>query len=123
MSMTPEEILRSFNQAKFPAKQVKILAELNCSTTQEIERILIEQGVDGRRLPRKKRETPAPKAAQKEKSTKAQTFIMEDLRQEESRLRLRQAELQEEQAKVVQKLKAVQLALEALAEVYGPEEQ
>jgi hypothetical protein len=55
MQMTDEEILLSFKQAKNPPDQVQILADLNCCDVDTIKRILIDQGVDPRKLPRAKR--------------------------------------------------------------------
>ena len=58
LPMTDEEILRSFENAIVPSKQVKILAELNATSPERIAEILKKMGVDPRRLPRKK--TPKP---------------------------------------------------------------
>lgn len=44
--MTDDEIRRSWRCAKDPVEQVKILAELNCKTKQEIMTKLIELGID-----------------------------------------------------------------------------
>lgn len=44
--MTDDEIRRSWRCAKDPIEQVKILAELNCKTKQEIMTKLIELGID-----------------------------------------------------------------------------
>ena len=57
LPMTDAEILREFNAAKVRSKQVYILAELNNTDVETIKRILIEQGVDHRSLPRTKRKT------------------------------------------------------------------
>lgn len=57
LPMTDAEILREFNAAKVRTKQVYILAELNNTDVETIKRILIEQGVDHRALPRTKRKT------------------------------------------------------------------
>lgn len=50
MQMTSEEILRDFRQAKHKKEQIKILAELNACSVEEIVDILKAQGVDGRSL-------------------------------------------------------------------------
>ncbi len=55
LPMTDAEILREFNAAKVRTKQVYILAELNNTDVETIKRILIEQGIDHRALPRSKR--------------------------------------------------------------------
>ena len=61
--MTDEEILRDYREAADPCKQVKILAELNATSVERIIEILVAQGVDRRRLPRKRGENAknAPK--------------------------------------------------------------
>lgn len=45
MTMTNEEILKSFREAKAPLKQIAILADLNTCKKSDIRRILMEQGV------------------------------------------------------------------------------
>lgn len=59
LSMTVEEIVRSYREAKDKAAQVKILAELNLVSKEEIKRILVEEGVDPRQLPRAPRKKPS----------------------------------------------------------------
>lgn len=63
MTMTNEEIVRNFNQAKNRAMQVQILADLNATTPDEIKRILLAGGIDHRKLPRgpRKAVTSIPK--------------------------------------------------------------
>lgn len=46
MQMQKGEIVRSFNEAKNRGEQVKILAELNCCSTEEIMNILKEAGIE-----------------------------------------------------------------------------
>lgn len=53
--MTELEIVSTFRQAKYPGKQVAILAELNDCTTEKIKEILLRNGVDQKNLPRKSR--------------------------------------------------------------------
>ena len=48
--MTDDEILVNFNQAKDPALQVQILADLNVTHVANIKRILLARGVDPKRL-------------------------------------------------------------------------
>ncbi len=56
--MMDHEIDRMYREAKDKAKQIKILADMNCTTEDWIRLILIKRcGVDGRSLPRKKRGT------------------------------------------------------------------
>lgn len=45
--MTAEEIVRDYQQAKNKQKQIKILADLNCTSPSEIRSILAEAGVEG----------------------------------------------------------------------------
>ena len=44
LHMTPEEICRSYREAKDPNGQIKILADLNCTNTDFIVEILKENG-------------------------------------------------------------------------------
>ena len=44
MNMTPEEICRSYREAKKKMEQIKILSELNATTEEEIKKILKENG-------------------------------------------------------------------------------
>lgn len=62
MTMTNEEICRDYRNAKVPTKQIKILAELNQCTMDDIKRILTEGGekLPGNMMPKPKKE-PAPK--------------------------------------------------------------
>lgn len=57
MEMTNAEIYTSWREAKNKKDQVKILADLNCTTQEHIVEILKEQGADGRLLPRKRKPT------------------------------------------------------------------
>ena len=58
LPMTDAEILREFNEAKHPAEHVRVLADLNATTIDRIKAILVAQGVDPRRLPRKRAQKP-----------------------------------------------------------------
>ena len=55
MQMSEGESLRSYNEAKNQAAQVKVLAELNAVPDYRIVDILKKQGVDGRKLPHPRR--------------------------------------------------------------------
>lgn len=61
MEMTNADILRSWEEARDKKNQVKVLADLNCTTQEHIVLILKEAGVDGRLLPHKRK--PAEKKA------------------------------------------------------------
>lgn len=54
LPMSDAEILRDYRLAAEPVKQVRILAELNNTTVERIANILVAQGVDRRKMPRKK---------------------------------------------------------------------
>lgn len=58
LQMTPEEIVRSYREAKDKAAQVGILADLNLCPKEMICKILVEGGVDHRQLPRPRRKKP-----------------------------------------------------------------
>ena len=68
MVMTKNEILRDWEGAKDKKTQIQILADLNLCTPEEIKEVLIEMGVDYRRLPREreKKATERPKTQPKE---------------------------------------------------------
>lgn len=55
MQMTEGEILRSYREAKNPKEQIKVLAELNAVPKDTIIDILIEQGVDEKELPKRRK--------------------------------------------------------------------
>lgn len=84
MQMTNEDILKEFKEAKNKHEQVKILADLNLCTVDQIVGILKAQGVDGRQLPHKKAPkpteprtgTPAAKQTNHNK-TKVLDFILD----------------------------------------------
>ena len=44
--MPKEEILRSFKEAKNKTNQIKVLADMNCTTSKEMRNWLIEHGAD-----------------------------------------------------------------------------
>ena len=44
MHMTTDEIVRSYREAKAPSKQITILAQLNCCSTDEIRNLLKDAG-------------------------------------------------------------------------------
>lgn len=64
MEMTTSEIVRSYKESKDKKKQVDILAQLNLCTSEDIKKILIEEGIDWRELPRGKRVPKSPPQAQ-----------------------------------------------------------
>lgn len=51
--MTAEEIVRDYQQAKNKQKQIKILADLNCTSPSEIKSILTAAGVEGVTAPKR----------------------------------------------------------------------
>lgn len=53
MQMTNNEILADFRQAKDKKAQLKILADLNCCTQDEIRKRLLEAGCDEKEIPSK----------------------------------------------------------------------
>ena len=120
MQMTKDEILTSFKQAKNPTEQVRILADLNATDVPTIKRILLEGGVDIRKLPRERQ-----KAAPAKPKEKAAPSILQQLEKERERLQVRKVQiaeivpkLQEEDASLDAKLAAVDKALEVLAVAY-----
>ena len=69
MQMTPNEIVKSYKEAKEKKKQIQILSELNCCSTADIKQILRDNGVE---FP-----GPNPKKAKEEK-TKVVAVISKD---------------------------------------------
>lgn len=69
MEMTKADILRDWKEAKDKKNQVRVLAELNCTTQEHIVAILKEMGVDGRLLPRKRKPVVTEEAPPQEKDT------------------------------------------------------
>lgn len=59
MQMSNEEIVRNYREAKYKAKQLGILAELNACNEQKIKDILTEGGIDYRSFPRSRKEKAA----------------------------------------------------------------
>lgn len=120
MQMTKDEIVTSFKQAKNPTEQVRILADLNATDVPTIKRILLEGGVDIRKLPRERQ-----KAAPAKPKEKAAPSILQQLEKERERLQTRKVQiaeivpkLQQEDASLDAKLAAVDKALEVLAVAY-----
>lgn len=64
MYMTPGEICKEYNQAKFKKEQIAILADQNCCEKEDIMKILLENGIE---LPAEKQKKPTAKP----KDTKA----------------------------------------------------
>lgn len=70
--MSPNEICRSYRQAKNKKEQIKILADLNCTTTEEIEKALVDCGealppkekVKSKRAPAQKQSLVMPEAVE-----------------------------------------------------------
>lgn len=66
--MTPEEIVRDYQQAKNKQKQIRILADLNCTSPSAIRLILAEAGVEGVTAPKRiRRAEPEASAVLKPK--------------------------------------------------------
>ena len=112
--------MTSFKQAKDPVGQVRILADLNATDVPTIKRILLEGGVDIRKLPRERQ-----KAAPAKPKEKAAPSILQQLEKERERLQVRKVQiaeivpkLQQEDASLDAKLAAVDKALEVLAVAY-----
>lgn len=68
MNMTSEEIVRDYTQAANKGKQIKVLADLNCVTPNEIRQVLLQAGVEGvptpKRIVKRKPAPASPKAGQ-----------------------------------------------------------
>lgn len=119
MVMSPGEIVREYNAAKNPAAQITILAEQNGVSEGEIKRLLADNGVDYRRLPRKSQKPPMQKKV-------VAPAVISCLEKEQLLLSSRQEEiarlipaLQAEQKQIDLKLDALQRARGIISEIYG----
>lgn len=119
--MTREEILLSFTEAKNPVKQVPILADLNDTTVAHIRKILIEMGVDQRKLPRKKKAKEAPAVTEVTEVTEAATptDFVEVIQAEYKRLAKEQSVRREELARIKKEYNKAALVLDALDRLIG----
>lgn len=126
LSMSNEELLASFNQAKNRPNQVKILAELNATTVEDIKQRLLAKGADDRQMPRRKKAAGGrPKAAKAREcypvheALPAGTVSMETvilgLRQELERL-------DEAERRMADRRCALDEALKALEDAYPAED-
>lgn len=71
MEMTTSEIVRAYKEAADKRKQITILSQMNLCTTDEIRDELIKGGIDGRTLP-KKRKQPQKAAANADAANEAE---------------------------------------------------
>lgn len=83
--MTDEEIVRNYREAKNKREQVKILADLNCMSREEIIQILKDGGIKQQELPRNRGEkkAEAEKTAKKKKEKTVNRTVAERLEEEE----------------------------------------
>lgn len=86
MEMSNREIALDYKNAAFPKKQIKILAELNCTDCGEIKRILRSEGI----------EVPEPKKRKKKEEPK-EPEEAEEPEEEEEEERTMAAVLEEKQ--------------------------
>ena len=68
MQMTDHEIVQSFKEAKFPGKQITILAELNRCSKEDIFNVLVNNGVEINRRALNGGNHKAPKEPEEHKS-------------------------------------------------------
>ena len=52
MTMTPQEIVRDYTQARSKSKQIRILADFNQVTLGEICKVLVQSGIEGMQAPK-----------------------------------------------------------------------
>lgn len=132
-AMTDEEILRSFNTAAQPSKQVAILADLNATDVQTMCAKLKELGADYKKLPRQKKDKPETpiekKSAPKHTSAPAWMTISNDLAKKQTAASARVGEieeqlaaLQDERRKLMDKICDIGTALDVLMQLYGDKE-
>lgn len=112
MVMDKGEILRDYKAAADKTAQVKILADLNACSTEEIIDVLVEQGIERRRLSRvisKVRGNTAPKKVKAPVVTLEEREItveeaVQRLRRELEELENRQNELDNDKAEFYSKV-------------------
>ena len=86
MEMTNADIYKSWREAKDKKEQVKVLADLNCTTQEHIVEILKGQGADGRLLPRKRKPAEEKEPPKTEASEPARVIIEETRRPKPRRI-------------------------------------
>ena len=132
-AMTDEEILRSFNNAAQPSKQVAILADLNATDVQTMCAKLKELGADYKKLPRQKKEkTDRPaekKSVPKHTPEPAWKIIFRELGEKQAACSARQDEienqlaaLQAERRKLQDQICDIGTSLDVLMQLYGDKE-
>lgn len=132
-TMTDEEILRSFNEALHPSKQVAILADLNATDVPTMCAKLKELGVDYKRLPRQKKEkTDRPaekKSVPKHTPEPAWKIIFRELGEKQAACSARMdeiesqlADLQSERRRLHDQICDIGTSLDVLLQLYGDKE-
>ena len=103
--MTEEEIVRNFKQAKNKREQIKILADLNCTSRGEIEETLKKNGVSKEELPakpgRKAKKEEIPEAV-REACGKEMVNLQMDIDKNTDTIRDLQQQNRELEAKMIQ---------------------
>lgn len=76
MDMTAAEILKNYREAKDKKRQVRILADMNVCSVDEIKAILIAGGIDKRELPRTRQKTATETSEPKFNATARQLSVI-----------------------------------------------
>lgn len=120
LSMSNDEILASWRDAKDRKEQIRILAELNATTEEDIRDRLVAQGVDGRQLPRRVRPGGRPQAERADSCRTAEgeeipmEAVIRGLRQELERTEILKRGLE-------QRIEGLSGAIRTLEEAYSAE--
>lgn len=106
MQMTEEEIKRNYTGAKNKRDQIKVLAELNCTSISEIREILVRTGIKEDDLPakagRKKAEKPDIPDAVKDACSKEMVNLQQDIDKNEDIIRDLQEQNRKKEAAMVE---------------------
>lgn len=84
MEMSNEEIVRRYRQAKNKRQQVNILAQLNCCSKDEIIKVLKQEGITDKQLPRAERSDKGKKKSGEPAAEAKETEITTPLEKQET---------------------------------------
>lgn len=78
MEMSNREIALDYKNAAFPKKQIKILAELNCTDCGEIRRILRSEGIEVPEPKKRKKKEEPEEAEEAEEEERTMAAVLEE---------------------------------------------
>ena len=78
MEMSNREIALDYKNAAFPKKQIKILAELNCTDCGEIKRILRSEGIEVPEPKKRKKKEEPEETEEAEEEERTMAAVLEE---------------------------------------------